>query len=77
LIQAEKYFASAIRSFLEKVNEKKENYFGDTDFELMLNDFRNGVLKFKPFYEIVCQHLNNKYCQELKKFADARRDKHT
>lgn len=75
--QAEKYFDNAICSFLEKVDEKKENYFGDTDFELMLNDFRNGVIKFNLFYELVCRHLNNVYCVELKNFADSRRAKLT
>jgi hypothetical protein len=71
--EAEQYFTIAIRSFLEKVVEK-DIYFGETDFEYMFNDFRNGILKFSVFYRIVCQHQNDPYCQKLKVFADSRKD---
>lgn len=51
-IEAEKYFIIAVSSFLEKINDTDEVYFGESDFEFMLNDFRSGALKYHTFYEI-------------------------
>jgi len=75
-LEAEKYFFVSIVSLVEKINEEDELYFGDADFSFMFNDFRNGVLKYQIFYEIVSQHV--KSCddlQKLKEFADSRRVK--
>lgn len=58
-IEAEKYFIIAMSSFLEKINDTEELYFGESDFEFMLNDFRSGTLKYHIFYEIGMHHENN------------------
>lgn len=72
-IEAEKYFIIAMSSFLEKINDTEQLYFGESDFEFMLNDFRSGTLKYYIFYEIVSQHAKeNLHLAKITKFAQAR-----
>jgi len=71
-LEAEKYFIISMSSFLEKMNDTEELYFGESDFEFMLNDFRSGTLKYLTFYEIVSQHSRESpHLTKIMKFTES------
>jgi len=54
--------------------DENMHFFGETEFQYMLNDFRNGLLNYPPFYEIVVEKQNcNKYLMELVEWTRVRR----
>jgi len=54
--------------------DENVHFFGETEFQYMLNDFRNGLLNYPPFYEIVVEkQYCNKYLMELVEWTRVRR----
>jgi len=54
--------------------DENVHFFGETEFQYMLNDFRNGLLNYPPFYDIVVEKQNcNKYLMELVEWTRVRR----